>query len=102
MLLALSRLPDGAARELAGEEDVFQREGPYAIRINDEFTIDVMPAACGHHWSELAPFIEEKEVDGTRIPVLSMEGLLLTKEGLRHRDRADAAALRRAIAAKNG
>jgi len=101
-IAALSRLPDGAARELSGEDDVFQREGPYAIRINDEFTIDVMPAACGHDWQELVSFIEEREIDGTRIPVLSMEGLLLTKEGLRDRDRADAAALRRAIAAKQG
>jgi hypothetical protein len=97
-IAALSRLPDGAARELAGDNDIFQREGPYAIRINDEFTVDVMPAACGHHWEELSAYVEHRNIDGTRIPVLSMEGLLLTKEGLRARDRADAEALRRAIA----
>jgi len=96
-IAALSRLPDGAARELESESDIFQREGPYAIRINDEFTVDVMPAACGHHWDELSAYIEHKEIEGVRIPVLSMKGLLLTKEGMRARDRADAAALRRAL-----
>jgi hypothetical protein len=47
-ILALSSLPDGAARELSGQDDIFELEGHYAIRINDEFTVDVMPAACGH------------------------------------------------------
>jgi hypothetical protein len=94
---ALSRLPDGAARELASEPDVFQREGPYAIRVNDEFTVDVMPAACGHHWNELAGFIERIAVDGVEIAVLSLEGLLRTKEGMRDRDRADTSAIQRAL-----
>src|SRR5690242_4744913 len=34
---ALARLPDGASRELVGQEDLFLREGPYAVRVNDEF-----------------------------------------------------------------
>jgi hypothetical protein len=94
---ALSRLPDGAARELADDPHIFEREGNYAIRINDEFTVDVLPAACGHSWQELSKFIEVISVDGTPLRVLSLEGLLLTKEGLRDRDRADAAVLRSAI-----
>jgi hypothetical protein len=35
---ALSRLPDGAAKELAADEGFFDRDGQYDIRINDEFT----------------------------------------------------------------
>jgi hypothetical protein len=101
-IAALAGLPDGATRELAGQEDVLEREGPYAIRVNDEFTVDVMPAACGHGWRELAPYIEEREVDGVRVPVLGLEGLLKTKEGMRDKDRADAEVLRRAIAALRG
>ena len=73
-IAALSQLPDGACRELAGQEQVFQHEGEYAIRINDEFTIDIMPAACGHRFEELAQYIEERELDGVRLPVLGLVG----------------------------
>jgi len=86
---ALEKLPDAASKELVGEEDIFARQGPFAVRINDEFTVDVMPAACGHSWDELRHFAEEIEVDAVRIRVLSLEGLLLTKEGVREKDRAD-------------
>ncbi|MBI2893350.1 MAG: nucleotidyl transferase AbiEii/AbiGii toxin family protein [Deltaproteobacteria bacterium] len=96
-IAALSELPDGAARELEGEDDVFEREGQYAIRVNDEFTVDVMPAAGGHGWSELSRFIEEREIDDVCLPVLGLEGLLLTKEGGRDKDRADARVLRSAL-----
>ncbi len=96
---ALTRLPDGATRELVGEDDLFEREGPYAVRVNDEFTVDVMPSACGHPWAVLAPYIEQRDVGGLVMPVLGLEGLLLTKEGARDKDRADAAVLRRALEA---
>jgi hypothetical protein len=96
-ITALAKLPDGAARELEAQEDLFDREGPYAVRVNDEFTVDVMPSACGHGWAELQHYLEWREVDGVKIPVLGLEGLLLTKEGMRDKDRADAAVLRRAI-----
>jgi hypothetical protein len=95
---ALSRLPDHAAAELQGDDEIFEREGHYAIRINDEFTVDIMPSACGHGWQELSQHIVEIEIDGTKLPVLSLAGLLLTKEGLRDRDRADRAVLLRALA----
>lgn len=97
-IAALSALPDGAARELVGEEDIFEREGNYAIRINDEFTVDILPAACGHQWAELSRYSETCQVDDATIRVLGIEGLLLTKEGMRDKDRADAAVLRRALA----
>jgi Nucleotidyl transferase AbiEii toxin, Type IV TA system len=98
-IAALSQLPDGATRELVGREDLFEREGPYAIRVNDEFTIDVMPCACGHGWGELEPYAERRTIDDVPIRVLGLEGLLLTKEGMRDKDRADAAVLRRALEA---
>jgi len=98
-IAALSRLPDGATRELQGQEDIFEKEGPYAIRVNDAFTIDVMPSACGHGWAELVGYVEEREVDGVVLRVLGLEGLLLTKEGMRDKDRADATVLRSALEA---
>jgi hypothetical protein len=99
---ALARLPDGAARELLGEEDLFERQGPYAVRVNDEFTVDVMPSACGHGWAELKGYIEQRIVDGVPLPVLGLEGLLLTKEGMRDKDRADASVLQRTLEALKG
>ena len=78
---------------------LFQREGEYAIRINDEFTIDVMPAACGHKYAELAPHIEERDLDGIKLPILGLAGLLLTKEGMREKDRADRRVIEQALAA---
>lgn len=67
--------------------------------MNDEFTVDVMPSACGHGWAELERYVEERTVGGVRLFVLGLEGLLLTKEGMRDKDRADAAVLRRALEA---
>jgi hypothetical protein len=100
---ALSELPDGAASDLAGEEaSLWAGAGPLAIRINDEFTVDVMASACGHGWEELAweelaPYVVARTVDSQLIRLLGMEGLLLTKEGMREKDRADARVLRRLL-----
>lgn len=101
-IAALGELPDGAAKELVGEENIFSDGGPYAVRVNDEFTVDILPAACGHPWSELCRYIEDREVDGRRLRVLSLEGLLLTKEGMRDKDKADATVLRAALAKLRG
>lgn len=97
-IVALSRLPDGAARELAKEPDVFAAQKRYAIRINDEFTVDVLPAAAGQAWEDLKQHITQVEIDGVRIKVLTLEGLLKTKQIARPKDQADAEAIERAIA----
>lgn len=98
-IMALSRLPDGAARELAGEPDVFAAQKSYAIRVNDEITVDVLPAAAGVPWEALRGYIEAVELEGARIRVLSLEGLLKTKAGDRPKDRLDAEAISRALEA---
>jgi predicted transcriptional regulator len=69
-IAALGQLPDRAALELANEPDVFAHDNRYAIRINDEITIDVMPSAAG---------------------------LLKTKQGARPNDQLDAATLKAAL-----
>ena len=94
---ALSRLPDGAARELAAERDVFARDNRYAIRINDEITIDVMPSIAGYSWDEMKSHIIRREIDGIAVPLLDLEGLLKTKQGLRPKDQQDARVLTEAI-----
>lgn len=96
-IIALSRLPDGAARELAADPDVFAGQQRYAIRINDEITVDVLPSAAGHSWDELKRHIVERDIDGIRVKVLDLEGLLKTKQVPRPKDQADADAIRRAL-----
>ncbi len=90
---ALSKLPDGAALELVGD-DTLHRE-LYAIRINDEFTVDVMNSASGFSWQDMLPY--RRRIEG--INVMSLEGLLRMKEHGRLKDRADAEAIRKALGA---
>ena len=87
-VLALSRLPDAAAAELA-DTDVFADDKRYAVRINDEFTIDVMPSIAGLTWDEM--------IDDVSIRVLDLRGLLKTKQGVRPKDQMDAAVISAAL-----
>jgi hypothetical protein len=89
---ALSRLPDGAAKELDGD-DTLHRE-LYAIRINDEFTVDVMNSASGLTWAELLP--HRTRIEG--INVIDLNGLLKMKANGRLKDRADAEQIRKILA----
>lgn len=96
-IVALSRLPDGAARELEADPDVFAAQARYAIRVNDEFTVDILPSAAGHTWNDLKSRITQVDIDDVRVNVLDFEGLLKTKQGLRPKDQIDAEAIGRAI-----
>lgn len=89
---ALSKLPDGAALELVGDDTL--HEEPYAIRINDEFTVDVMNSASGFSWQDMVGY--RTRIEGMN--VLSLAGLLRMKENGRLKDRADAEAIRKALA----
>jgi hypothetical protein len=96
-ILALSRLPDGAARELEADPDVFAAQKRYAIRVNDEITVDVLPSAAGFGWDELRQHVTQVDIEGVRVKVLDLEGLLKTKQTLRAKDQGDAEAIRRAL-----
>jgi hypothetical protein len=102
-IAALSELPDGAASELAGESSPFPSDDdadgqPGAVRVFDEFVVDVMPRACGLSYDELLPFIGRIEQDGHGVNVLDLEGLLLTKQGAREKDIADRQQIELALA----
>ena len=88
---ALSVLPDGAAREV--------RPGDVAeyvvVRINDEFTIDLMGAACGLTYRDAEPLIDWKDADGVRIPFASPMLLWKTKQPSREKDALDRSFLRK-------
>lgn len=97
-IVALSHLPDHATRELEHEPDVFADDKHYALRVNDEFTVDIMPSVAGHSWDEMRSYIETIDLDGVPLHVLNLEGLLLTKQGQRPKDQMDASILRQALA----
>lgn len=96
-ILALARLPDGAAKELLAKPEVFDAERRYAVRINDEITVDVMPSAGGIGWAELQPHITTLKIDDQAVRVLDLAGLLKTKQGSRPKDQMDAAVISAAI-----
>lgn len=96
---ALAELPDGVAAELAGELDPFNGDLLHAIRINDEFTVDIMPSVAGVSFAILEQHAQQLLIDGEPIRVLDLQGLLDTKQqSQRPKDQADAALLREAIA----
>ena len=97
-IVALSQLPDQATRAIEEEPDVFADDKRYALRVNDEFTIDIMPSVAGHSWDEMQQYIETLDLDGVPLRVLNLEGLLLTKQGDRPKDQMDASILKQALA----
>lgn len=101
-IVALRHLPDHATEALEREPDVFADDKRYAVRINDEFTIDVMPSVAGHSWEELKRYIETIDLEGIPLRVLNLEGLLLTKQGQRPKDQLDASLLKQALAVLKG
>ena len=96
-IAALSRLPDGSAMELSDEQDVFAADRRYAIRINDEFTVDVLPSVAGQSWEQMLPHIITRQIDGVPLRLLDLEGLLKTKQGVRPKDQLDASIIRAAL-----
>lgn len=96
-IVALSHLPEKAALVLATEPDAFVDGRRYAVRINDEFTIDIMPSVGGRSWEEMSSYVETVDLEGTPLRVLSLEGLPLTKQGMRPKDPMDAAVIQHAL-----
>jgi hypothetical protein len=56
-----------------------------------------MPSIAGHSWNEMRKHIETVDLEGVPLRLLNLEGLLLTKQGLRPKDQMDAAVLTRAL-----
>lgn len=96
VIQALLRLPEKAALEL----DPAWFEETDTIRIGGEFVIDLLFKAAGHDWNELVNYLEVIDAGGLPIRTLNVEGLLLTKQTYRDKDKFDRFALERALAAK--
>lgn len=96
VIQALLRLPEKAALEI--DPEWFDEDD--TIRIGGEFVIDLLFKAAGHPWGELVNYMETIELDGLSIRTLNVEGLLLTKQTYRDKDKFDRFALERALAEK--
>lgn len=90
---ALLVLPEGVSKEIEPE---WFTEGE-AIRVADEFIIDILFNACGETFETLLKYAETIDLDGIPVPTVSLEGLLLTKQTVREKDVADRIVLQRAI-----
>jgi len=65
------------------------------IRVADELIIDLLFAANGETYETMQPFAREVVVDGVRIRVLNIDGLLRTKTSVREKDILDRQMLER-------
>lgn len=91
---ALARLEDGAARELT-PRDLLDN---VVVKIADEVEVDVSTRAWKVTYQDALPTAQEVVLDGVRIPYLSAEMLIASKETCRAKDQMDVAALRSALA----
>lgn len=90
---ALSRLADGAARELTPND--FKEN--LVIKIADEVEVDVSTQAWTISYAEAAPNALSKDVEGVMIPFLSVPDLIRSKQTHRDQDRVDVEMLRRLL-----
>jgi hypothetical protein len=86
--LASSAELDAAWFEQTGEEIE-------NIRVADDLIVDLLFAANGETYESVQAFVREITVESTRIRVLNIDGLLLTKTDYREKDLLDKQALRR-------
>jgi hypothetical protein len=75
VLTALSRLEDGAARELT-PRDLLEN---VVVKIADEVEVDVSTHAGKVDYGDARPSALETVIDGVRIPYLSLDKLIETK-----------------------
>jgi hypothetical protein len=72
------------------------------IRITDRIVIDIRFAVNGDTYESLQPHVRVVELDGIRIPVLDIDGLLKAKTDYREKDVLDKAMLKRLKAVGTG
>lgn len=91
LLSGLETFGEGVARELR-VEDFTLEEG--AIRIVEDFPLDVFTQMSGYAYEDLLPYTEQHTVGDATIRHLNIEGLLMLKsDSLRPKDQLDVQAL---------
>lgn len=92
LLSFLAHYGQGFGSEL-NEADFSDEEG--AIRVIEEFPIDIFVLMGGNHYEQLESYIEKTFINGFQVPYLSREGLIeLKKESVREKDKLDVLALK--------
>lgn len=87
LLRFLSGYGEGFGMELS-EKDFTDEEG--AVRVIEEFPIDIFVVMGGNHYEDLQKFVRTVEIEGSAIPYLDRDGLIELKKGsVREKDRLD-------------
>lgn len=85
----LSRLEDGAAAELT-PQDILEN---VVVKVADEVEVDISTQAWKVSYADAIATAEEVEIEGVRIPFLSLDSLIASKETYREQDAWDRARL---------
>ncbi len=93
VIAALSLLSDGAARELTPEDFIENT----VVKIADEVEVDVTTSAWSVTYQDAITRAQERVIDGVKIPYLSLEDLIRSKQSQREQDRMDVELLRRLL-----
>jgi hypothetical protein len=94
VIAALAELEDHAARELTPRD--FAEN--VVIKVADEIEVDISRRAWKVSYAEAVSRSRVAELEGIRVPYLSLVDLIASKETYRERDRADLELLRRIAA----
>lgn len=95
LIKALMVLPDQAAKKL----DPAWFDEAENIRLADEFVVDIMFSACGETYDRLLSYAETIKIDDIPIHTINLQGLLLTKQTVREKDKIDRIVLENALQA---
>jgi hypothetical protein len=91
IIAGLSEMADGAARELTVDD----LRNNVVVKVADEVEVDISKSAWTVSYADAIADAESIEIDGVRIPFLSLTQLIRSKETYREEDRGDLIRLRR-------
>lgn len=97
VLAALSKLKDGAAKQLTPSE----LQQNVVVKIADEVEVDVSTHAWKVSFNDAAKDAREIVIDGIRVPYLGLDSLIASKETYREKDALDLSQLRHLKSRRN-
>jgi recombinational DNA repair protein RecR len=93
VIAALSEMEEGAARELTVED----LRDNVVVKVADEVEVDISKSAWKVSYADAIADAESLEIDGVRIPFVSLKFLILSKETYRDVDLGDLIRLRKLL-----